>query len=77
MLPRSAERAQHQAEGPTAFKGRAAARRLLMFKEARELLTALPEQGESLHCIQSGNLDLTVLLMQILAMHPGLVATCG
>ena len=41
-----------------------------MFKEAAELLTALPGPGESLRCIQSGNLDLAVLLMAILDMHP-------
>jgi hypothetical protein len=63
--------AQHQEERPTAFKGKAAVRRAMMFKEAAELLTALPGPGgESVHCIQSGNLDLCVALMAILDMHP-------
>ena len=62
--------------GPTAFRAEAAVRRAMMFNEARELLTACPAQGEP-RCIQSGNLDLMLLLMAILDIHPRLVGTCG
>jgi len=61
---------QHCEDLTNPFKGKAAIRRALMFKEAAELLTALPGPGESVHCIQSGNVDLCVILMAILDMHP-------
>ena len=65
------QHAQHQEDQkPAPFHGKAAVRRATMFREARELLSALPDPAESLHCIQSGNCDLCVLLMAILDMHP-------
>jgi hypothetical protein len=69
-IPRPAfgRHAQHADDKTqTIFRGKAAARRVMMFKEARELLAAgLPRPGESLHTLLSGRVDLCVLLVAIL-----------
>jgi len=63
--------AQHvEAKSPGVFTGKTAARRAMMFKEARELLTALPKPGESVHGIMTGAYDLMVLLVALLDLHP-------
>jgi hypothetical protein len=71
-IPRPAfgTHAQHAEPTPGVFRGKAAHRRMLQFREARELLTALPGPGESLHRIQSGTLDLCVLLVALVDLHP-------
>jgi hypothetical protein len=62
---RHAQHADDQTQ--TVFRGKAAARRMLMFREARELLAAgLPKPGESLHTLLSGRVDLCILLVAIL-----------
>jgi hypothetical protein len=65
--------AQHQEEAapPGVFKGRAAARRMEMIRESRDLLKAgLPKPGESLHTLLLGRVDLAVLLAAILEQYP-------
>jgi hypothetical protein len=71
-IPRPAfgRHAQH-VETPATFKGKAAARRMTMFREARELLAAgLPASGESVHTLMLGRVDLCVLLVALLDLHP-------
>ena len=63
-------RHEQTADGPGTLTRKEKVRRVLMFKEARELLAALPGPGESLYAIQSGSVDLCVLLMAIVEKHP-------
>jgi hypothetical protein len=56
--------------GPGTLTVKAAARRALMFREARELLTALPGPGECVHGVMLGTFDLMVLISAIIDMHP-------
>jgi hypothetical protein len=72
-IPRPAfGRHQQHAEDqtPSVFKGKTAARRALMFKEASALLSALPGPGESVHAIMTGRYDLMLLLVALLDLHP-------
>ena len=58
-IPRPAfgRHAQHaEDKAPAVHKAKAAARRAMMFKEARELLSALPRPGEAVHAIMTGAL---------------------
>jgi hypothetical protein len=55
---------------PQPHKAKAAARRMMMFKEASALLDALPQPGESVHCITSGRWDLAVLVAALVGRHP-------
>ena len=67
--PAFGRHAQH-AEAPAPHTSKAAARRLRMLHEARDLLDALPAPGEAVHAIQTGRFDLAVLLTAILDMLP-------
>ncbi len=52
---------------PAPLKGRVLRRRMVMFREARELLPYLPTaEGEATHAVMSGRYDLMVLLAAIL-----------
>jgi hypothetical protein len=72
-IPRPAfgRHAQHvEAKGPGVHNAKATARRAMMFKEARELLSVLPDPGEAVHAIMTGTYDLCVLLAALLDLHP-------
>jgi hypothetical protein len=72
-IPRPAfgRHAQHVEEtAPRVHKAKAAARRAKMFKEARELLDALPGHGEAVHAVMTGTYDLMLLLVALLDLHP-------
>jgi hypothetical protein len=72
-IPRPAfgRHAQHvEDKAPDVLKGKAKARRAMMFKEAGELLAALPAPGEAVHAIMTGGYDLMVLLAALLDLHP-------
>ncbi len=72
-IPRPAfgRQAQHvEDKTPGVLKAKAKARRAVMFKEAGELLAALPAPGEAVHAIMNGNYDLMVLLVALLDLHP-------
>ncbi len=64
--------AQHAEEDktPGVFTAKAKARRAMMFKEAKALLSDLPAPGEAVHAIMSGRYDLLVLLAAMLDIHP-------
>lgn len=51
-------------------KGKALSRRMMMFKEAASLLSALPAPGEAVHCVTSGRYDLAVLVAALIDQHP-------
>ena len=55
---------------PSTLTAKATVRRALMFKEAKELLCALPTPGESVHAIMTGRYDLMLLLVALLDLHP-------
>jgi hypothetical protein len=57
-------------EEPTPFTAKERARRTAQFKEARELLTRLPEPGEAVYAVQSGFLDLLTVLIWMLDLAP-------
>jgi hypothetical protein len=72
-VPRPAfgrQAAHVEAPPPHRGKAKAAARRLRMLREARDLLDALPQPGETLHAIQTGRFDLALLLTAILDLLP-------
>jgi hypothetical protein len=72
-IPRPAfgRHAQHAEEPKTSvFAAKAAARRALMFREAKELLSALPGPGEAVHAVMTGAYDLMLLLVALLDLHP-------
>src|SRR6516162_11454369 len=71
-IPRPAfgRHAQHQEEAPRPHQLQAAARRAKMFKQARELLDALPGPGEAVHAVMTGTYDLMLLLVALLDLHP-------
>jgi len=73
-IPRPAfgRHAQHVAENqpPVVLSVKTAARRAMMFKEAKELLAQLPGPGEAVHAIMTGRYDLTLLLVALLDLHP-------
>lgn len=66
---------------PKPAAARQAARRTLAIKEATETLAALPDEGESLHCLCTARMDLTdaveVLLERYGACKRIVVATLG
>ncbi len=72
-IPRPAfgRHAQHaEDKTPGVLTTKAKARRAIMFKEAKELLTALPGPGEAAHAIMTGHYDLCVLLAALLDLQP-------
>jgi hypothetical protein len=68
--PAFGRHAQHREEPARTFTAKAAARRMLMFKEAKELLCALPQPGTAVHAICSGRYDLMLLVVALLDLHP-------
>ena len=72
-IPRPAfgRHAQHaEDKAPGVHHAKATARRAMMFKEAKELLSALPGPGEAVHAIMTGRYDLMLLLVALLDLHP-------
>jgi hypothetical protein len=72
-IPRPAfgKHAQHAKEkAPGVHQAKAVARRAMMFREAKGLLTALPGPGEAVHAIMTGRYDLMLLLVALLDLHP-------
>lgn len=72
-IPRPAfgRHAQHAEERtPGVHQANATARRAIMFKEAKELLAALPGPGEAVHAVMTGRYDLMLLLVALLDLHP-------
>src|ERR1700719_4500437 len=72
-IPRPAfgRHAQHaEDKTPGVLTTKAKARRAMMFKEAKELLSALPGPGEAVHAVMTGSYDLMLLLVALLDLHP-------
>ena len=79
-IPRPAfgRHAQHaEDKAPGVHQAKAVARRAMMFREARELLSALPGPGEAVHAIMTGRYDLCCCWSALLDLHPRRAAGCG
>jgi hypothetical protein len=71
-IPRPAfgRHAQHAEDKvPAVHTVKAAARRAMMFKEAKELLSQLPTPGDAVHGVMTGTYDLMLLLVALLDLH--------
>jgi hypothetical protein len=68
--PAFGRHAQHAEPTPHKGKSQAAARRMRMLREARDVLDALPSPGEATHTVVSGRFDMCLLLVAVLDLLP-------
>ena len=71
-IPRPAfgRAAQHVADFPKPHKAKSNAKRMAQAKTAAALVADLPAIGESLHCLMTGQYDLTQVIAAVTATHP-------